>query len=510
MPSRAATFPDVSSFRARPYTGRDYRRSIVGGAVLGLGGASAAAMMAGTAAVAAAWMVSSLLSNNAEFRASAPITMGARLPAPEMRLAAPTDMFGGALAAANPAYAPAAERNNKVAVAATPSAAEPAPHSRSKPRPQVIARVPLPRARPMQFAEVEARLQAEAQRHIAHVAPVPAAPLPQIAAAAPASAPAVRPAQPAPQNAEATYGLASADVVPPPHVAPAPHVAPPPAHPMQFAEVQAKLEAEARPHIVRVISIPAASSPQIAAPEPRVAAPAPSHAPNGEGVYTLASADVVPPLPDAPAPRHARRGEATYSLASADTARPVTTGSIGAIIKPMVPTAPAPAKPAAPVLAYANPDVPARDNHTAIYDIVSHVVYMPDGERLEAHSGLGRMLDDPHYASAKARGPTPPNVYDLTLRSGLFHGVQALRLNPVAGSKMYGRDGILAHTYMLGPSGASFGCVSFKHYDSFLQAYRRGEVNRIVVVPHLQEPPPGVRADAGNKERYAANAVKDY
>jgi hypothetical protein len=75
---------------------------------------------------------------------------------------------------------------------------------------------------------------------------------------------------------------------------------------------------------------------------------------------------------------------------------------------------------------------------------------------------------------------------------------------------MYGRDGILAHTYMLGPSGQSFGCVSFKHYDEFLHAFRRGEVSRIVVVPHLQEPPPGVRADADDGERYASNSVKDY
>jgi hypothetical protein len=75
---------------------------------------------------------------------------------------------------------------------------------------------------------------------------------------------------------------------------------------------------------------------------------------------------------------------------------------------------------------------------------------------------------------------------------------------------MYGRDGILAHTYMLGASGASFGCVSFKHYDAFLQAFRRGEVNRMVVVPHLEEPPPGVRADAGSSERYASNSIKDY
>ncbi len=51
---------------------------------------------------------------------------------------------------------------------------------------------------------------------------------------------------------------------------------------------------------------------------------------------------------------------------------------------------------------------------------------------------------------------------------------------------MYGRDGILAHTYMLGPSGQSFGCVSFKDYPQFLKAYLRGEINRLVVVPHLE------------------------
>ena len=75
---------------------------------------------------------------------------------------------------------------------------------------------------------------------------------------------------------------------------------------------------------------------------------------------------------------------------------------------------------------------------------------------------------------------------------------------------MYGRDGILAHTYMLGPNGQSNGCVSFKDYDAFLHAYLRGEVDRIVVVPHLQEPPPGVRAEADSGARYAANTVKDY
>jgi len=124
---------------------------------------------------------------------------------------------------------------------------------------------------------------------------------------------------------------------------------------------------------------------------------------------------------------------------------------------------------------------------TAIYDISAHTVYMPNGQRLEAHSGLGHMKDDPRYIAYSNRGPTPPNIYDLTPRGELFHGVRALRLNPESGSKMYGRDGILAHTYMLGPGGQSNGCLVFKNYSEFLRAYANGEVNRIVVVPHLSQ-----------------------
>jgi hypothetical protein len=128
---------------------------------------------------------------------------------------------------------------------------------------------------------------------------------------------------------------------------------------------------------------------------------------------------------------------------------------------------------------------PQADGHTAIYDIAAHTVYLPRGERLEAHSGIGEHMDDPRYIRERARGPTPPNVYNLTLRESLFHGVRAIRLNPVNDDKMYGRDGILAHTFMLGPSGQSNGCVSFRDYQEFLNAYLRGEVNRMIVVPHL-------------------------
>lgn len=120
---------------------------------------------------------------------------------------------------------------------------------------------------------------------------------------------------------------------------------------------------------------------------------------------------------------------------------------------------------------------------TAIYDISAKMVYMPNGERLEAHSGLGEMMDDPSYARVRMKGVTPPHTYTLTEREALFHGVRAIRLNPVGGSgAIHGRAGLLAHTYLLGPRGDSNGCISFKDYERFLQAFLRGEVRRIVVV----------------------------
>jgi hypothetical protein len=125
------------------------------------------------------------------------------------------------------------------------------------------------------------------------------------------------------------------------------------------------------------------------------------------------------------------------------------------------------------------------DNRTAIYDIAARTVYLPNGNKLEAHSGLGSRLDDPRYVNAKGQGPTPPNIYNLALRERLFHGVRAIRLVPVHDGKMFGRDGILAHSYMLGPSGQSNGCVSFRNYPAFLNAFLKGEVDRIVVVQHL-------------------------
>jgi hypothetical protein len=146
------------------------------------------------------------------------------------------------------------------------------------------------------------------------------------------------------------------------------------------------------------------------------------------------------------------------------------------------------------------------DRRTAVYDISAHTVYLPDGTRLEAHSGLGSNMDNPRHVALKNRGPTPPNTYDLTMREQLFHGVRAIRLNPVSGSNMFGRDGMLAHTYMLGPNGQSNGCVSFKNYPAFLRAFLNGEVKRMIVVARLADlPGRGIASPRAPAGRYAFN-----
>src|SRR5271163_3410039 len=125
------------------------------------------------------------------------------------------------------------------------------------------------------------------------------------------------------------------------------------------------------------------------------------------------------------------------------------------------------------------------DQWTAVYDISAHKVYLPDGSVLEAHSGRGSALDDPSHTNERMQGSTPVNVYDLKPRETLFHGVEAIRLIPVDESRVFGRSGFLAHTYLLGPNGDSFGCVSFRNYDAFLQAFKEQKIKHLAVVASL-------------------------
>jgi len=158
-----------------------------------------------------------------------------------------------------------------------------------------------------------------------------------------------------------------------------------------------------------------------------------------------------------------------------------------------------------PVLAYASADAgsvtgsiareqnpllggaPPYDHDTAVYDITAHTVYLPDGTKLEAHSGLGSSLDDPHSSRIHMRGVTPPHIYTLKPRESLFHGVAALRLTPVGGEDaIFGREGLLAHTFMLGPNGDSNGCVSFRDYNAFLSAYHNQGIRKLAVIARVE------------------------
>lgn len=154
-----------------------------------------------------------------------------------------------------------------------------------------------------------------------------------------------------------------------------------------------------------------------------------------------------------------------------------------------VPGSQAPAVETPPTLSEDEPALPTPGSGYAIYDIKAKVVYMPNGDRLEAHSGYGDTFDDVRAVNKRMVGPTPPNTYQLTMRESLFHGIEAVRLNPIGTGRMYGRAGILAHPYLLGPRGDSNGCVSVKDYDKFLAAFKRGEVKKMVVVAELKHGP---------------------
>jgi hypothetical protein len=134
---------------------------------------------------------------------------------------------------------------------------------------------------------------------------------------------------------------------------------------------------------------------------------------------------------------------------------------------------------------------------TAIYDISAHAVYLPNGIRLEAHSGMGNLMDDPEHVNERMVGATPPAVYDLKPRERLFHGVAALRMIPQDANATLGRSGLLTHSFMLGPTGQSNGCVSIRNYDAFLRAYKDGAFNRLVVLPSIN--------DAASVSRVAAS-----
>ncbi len=50
---------------------------------------------------------------------------------------------------------------------------------------------------------------------------------------------------------------------------------------------------------------------------------------------------------------------------------------------------------------FGDPSLAAYDYFTAVYDLSAHMVYLPDGERLEAHSGQGPLRDDSSHVDVR-------------------------------------------------------------------------------------------------------------
>jgi hypothetical protein len=250
--------------------------------------------------------------------------------------------------------------------------------------------------------------------------------------------------------------------------------------------------------------------------------PDPAHEPPAETMPPAAAAEQAPPavalsVLASPPPRLALASKAVAEQPESvplprphpHPAKQESAPQVAVVAPPPPPVQ----KPAAPQSAHSKAMVFAGgDVRTAVYDISARSVYLPNGDTLEAHSGLGDKMDDPRFIKVRMRGPTPPNVYNLALREKLFHGVQAIRLKPVDEGRMFGRDGMLAHSYLLGPSGQSNGCVSFKDYDKFLDAFLDGQFDRLVVVSYAGEKPPPLVARAAprpDKGLFAAAAMPD-
>ncbi|MGC5779640.1 DUF2778 domain-containing protein [Methylobacterium sp. NFXW15] len=276
-----------------------------------------------------------------------------------------------------------------------------------------------------------------------------------------------------------------------------------------------------RPSLVAEVPAPIRATPAAVTPVRRVASaeptlvPLPIRRPAGLAAAVPAAVQAPAPMPAqvaalAPAPARAAR-----------RALPRTRDVFRAAIAPEEPSfferlfggnAGSSGQGSAQALAYANPDAVASPRErlipgpsastsagVAVYDISASTVTLPSGEVLEAHSGYGDLMDDPRYVHVRMRGATPPGTYDMREREAPFHGVRAIRLTPVGGSAaIHGRDGILAHTYMLrAQPGASNGCVVFRDYDRFLRSYLRGEVRRLIVVAGNRSP----RIDLADRRR---------
>ncbi len=123
-----------------------------------------------------------------------------------------------------------------------------------------------------------------------------------------------------------------------------------------------------------------------------------NHEPSGAtpraNVQRVAAAPMPRPAPHAVAAQAAKQPQGRIQLASASaTSFPLSyaptdsvknSATMGSALKEMTPKA-------------SKPRADGDRSRTAIYDITSQTVYLPNGRRLEAHSGFGDHMDDVRY-----------------------------------------------------------------------------------------------------------------
>ncbi len=126
----------------------------------------------------------------------------------------------------------------------------------------------------------------------------------------------------------------------------------------------------------------------------------------------------------------------------------------------------------------------AAHNKTAIYDISAATVYLPSGEKLEAHSGIATCATIRAMLTRRCVALRHRALISFRCVKAYSTGSkQCVCSQPMVAIRTTATACWRTHTCCAGQD--SNGCVVFKDYARFLRAFKRGEVNRMIVVTSM-------------------------
>jgi hypothetical protein len=130
---------------------------------------------------------------------------------------------------------------------------------------------------------------------------------------------------------------------------------------------------------------------------------------------------------------------------------------------------------------------------TAVFDMRTGTITLPDGSRFAAGSGKGNDRNNVGAERHKDSGPVPEGVWNVgepapatfEMADGSTRSSTCLRLGPAAGTDPMGRDKLLMHeTHSGNPNDLhSIGCIALKKQDmaALLAARAHGEFTQVIV-----------------------------